>query len=75
MVPQVRYARTSDDVTIAYTVDGQREPTLVWLPPAPFSDVLAQYAIPLLRDVCACAGHDDAVPDRRHGASSVSGEG
>jgi pimeloyl-ACP methyl ester carboxylesterase/DNA-binding CsgD family transcriptional regulator len=48
---QLRYARTSDGVTIAYAVDGQRGPTLVWLPPAPFSDVLAQYAIPLLRDI------------------------
>jgi DNA-binding CsgD family transcriptional regulator/pimeloyl-ACP methyl ester carboxylesterase len=51
MNPQLRYTRTSDEVTIAYAVDGQREPTLVWLPPAPFSDVLAQYGIPLLRDV------------------------
>jgi pimeloyl-ACP methyl ester carboxylesterase/DNA-binding CsgD family transcriptional regulator len=53
MVPQLRYARTSDDVTIAYAVDGRGGPTLVWLPPAPFSDVLAQYGIPLLRDVYA----------------------
>lgn len=51
MPPQLRYARTSGDVTIAYAVDGQREPTLVWMPPAPFSDVLAQYGIPLLRDI------------------------
>jgi len=51
VTPQLRYARTSDGVTIAYAVDGQRGPTLVWLPPAPFSDVLAQYAIPLLRDI------------------------
>jgi DNA-binding CsgD family transcriptional regulator/pimeloyl-ACP methyl ester carboxylesterase len=53
MAPQLRYTRTSDEVTIAYAMDGQREPTLVWLPPAPFSDVLAQYGIPLLRDVYA----------------------
>jgi DNA-binding NarL/FixJ family response regulator len=53
MVPELRYTRTSDEVTIAYAVDGQREPTLVWLPPAPFSDVLAQYGIPLLNDVYA----------------------
>ena len=53
MVPQLGYARTADDVTIAYAVDGQRGPTLVWLPPAPFSDVLAQYGIPLLRDIYA----------------------
>jgi DNA-binding NarL/FixJ family response regulator len=53
MPPQLRYARTSDDVTIAYAVDGQRDPTLVWMPPAPFSDVLAQYGIPLLRDIYA----------------------
>jgi DNA-binding CsgD family transcriptional regulator/pimeloyl-ACP methyl ester carboxylesterase len=53
MAPQLRYARTTDEVTIAYTVDGQHEQTLVWLPPAPFSDVLAQYGIPLLRDLYA----------------------
>jgi DNA-binding NarL/FixJ family response regulator len=53
VTPQLRYARTSDEVTIAYTVDGQRGPTLIWLPPAPFSDVLAQHTIPLLRDIYA----------------------
>jgi hypothetical protein len=42
MAPQLRYARTTDDVTIAYTDDGQRGPALIWLPPAPFSDVVAQ---------------------------------
>jgi DNA-binding NarL/FixJ family response regulator len=53
MAPQLRYARTTDDVTIAYTDDGQRGPALIWLPPAPFSDVVAQYGIPLLRDAYA----------------------
>jgi DNA-binding NarL/FixJ family response regulator len=53
MAPQLRYAHTTDGVTIAYTVEGRHEPTLVWLPPAPFSDVLAQYAMPLLRNVYA----------------------
>jgi pimeloyl-ACP methyl ester carboxylesterase/DNA-binding CsgD family transcriptional regulator len=53
MPPQLRYTRTSDDVTIAYAVDGRGEPTLVWMPPAPFSDVLAQYGIPLLSDIYA----------------------
>jgi DNA-binding NarL/FixJ family response regulator len=53
MVPQLRYARTTDEVSIAYTDDGQRGPALIWLPPAPFSDVVAQYGIPLLRDAYA----------------------
>lgn len=53
MTPQLRYARTADDVTIAYTTDGHAAPTLIWLPPAPFSDVMAQYRIPLLRDIYA----------------------
>jgi hypothetical protein len=53
MVPQLRYARTTDDVTIAYTDDGHRGPALIWLPPAPFSDVVAQYGIPVLRGAYA----------------------
>ena len=53
MAPQLRFARTADDVTIAYTSDGQQGSTLIWLPPAPFSDVMAQYRIPLLRDIYA----------------------
>ena len=51
MAPPLHYARTTDGVTIAYTSDGRGSSTLVWLPPAPFSDVVAQYGIPLLRDV------------------------
>jgi DNA-binding CsgD family transcriptional regulator/pimeloyl-ACP methyl ester carboxylesterase len=50
MAPPLHYARTTDDVTIAYTTDGRATSTLLWLPPAPFSDVVAQYRIPLLRD-------------------------
>jgi DNA-binding NarL/FixJ family response regulator len=53
MTTQLRYARSSDDVTIAYTVDGQAARTLIWLPPVPFSNIVAQYQVPLLRDVYA----------------------
>lgn len=53
MIPPLCYARSSDDVTIAYTVDGRAAQTLVWLPPVPFSNVVAQYEVPLLRDVYA----------------------
>jgi pimeloyl-ACP methyl ester carboxylesterase len=48
----VRYARTTDGVTIAYTETGtETEPgrALVVLPTVPFSDVLAQWRIPSVR--------------------------
>ena len=44
----MQYARTSDGVTIAYTVHGSGTP-MIWLPPVPFSNVVAQWQIPLLR--------------------------
>lgn len=53
MAPPLRFAHSSDGVTIAYTVDGRAAQTLVWLPPVPFSNVVAQYEVPLLRDVYA----------------------
>ena len=53
MAPPLRFAHSSDDVTIAYTIDGRAAQTLVWLPPVPFSNVVAQYEVPLLRDVYA----------------------
>jgi DNA-binding CsgD family transcriptional regulator/pimeloyl-ACP methyl ester carboxylesterase len=46
-VPDLRYARTSDGVTIAYQVFG-RGPAVVWLPS--LSNLLAQWRVPLLRD-------------------------
>ena len=48
MEPRIQYARTSDGVTIAYTVHGGGPP-MIWLPPVPFSNVVAQWQIPLLR--------------------------
>ena len=48
----LRYARTTDGFTIAYTETGtQTEPdrALVVLPTVPFSDVLAQWRIPSVR--------------------------
>jgi len=45
-VPDVRYARTSDGITIAYQVFGQGPP-VVWLPS--LSNVLAQWRVPAMR--------------------------
>jgi len=45
-VPDMRYARTSDGVTIAYQVFGQGPP-VVWLPS--LSNLLAQWRIPAMR--------------------------
>jgi pimeloyl-ACP methyl ester carboxylesterase len=44
----MRYTRTSDRVTIAYSVTGNG-PALIALPSIPFSNVLAQWRIPPLR--------------------------
>jgi pimeloyl-ACP methyl ester carboxylesterase len=49
MEPSLRYARTSDGVTIAYTLTGGGPP-LVWLPPAPLSNVFGQWRVPRFRD-------------------------
>jgi len=46
--PPIEYARASDGVTIAYTTNGSGPP-MVWLPPVPFSNIVAQWQIPLLR--------------------------
>jgi pimeloyl-ACP methyl ester carboxylesterase/DNA-binding CsgD family transcriptional regulator len=48
MDPRVAYARTTDDVSIAYTSVG-RGPTLVIMPGVPFSDFAAEWRIPVLR--------------------------
>ena len=48
MEPRIEYARASDGVTIAYTTNGSGPP-VVWLPPVPFSNIVAQWQIPLLR--------------------------
>lgn len=55
MDPRIQYARTNDGVTIAYTVNGSGPP-LVWLPPVPFSNVVAQWRIPLLRSAYEALG-------------------
>lgn len=47
--PSLRYARTSDGVTIAYTLTGEGPP-LVWMPPVPLSNVSGQWRVPRLRD-------------------------
>jgi pimeloyl-ACP methyl ester carboxylesterase/DNA-binding CsgD family transcriptional regulator len=44
--PELRYARTSDGVTIAYQVLG-RGPALVWLPS--LGNLVAQWRVPVLR--------------------------
>lgn len=49
MEPSLRYARTSDAVSIAYTVIGVG-PALIWLPPVPFSNVMGQWRIPFIHD-------------------------
>jgi pimeloyl-ACP methyl ester carboxylesterase len=48
MEPSLRYARTSDGVTIAYTLTGEG-PALVWLPPVPLSNVFGQWRVPRFR--------------------------
>jgi len=48
--PHVFYARTTDDVTIAYAVVGAG-PTLVLLPGVPFSNFFEEWRIPILRGV------------------------
>jgi pimeloyl-ACP methyl ester carboxylesterase len=49
MEPSLRYARTSDGITIAYTVTGDG-PALIWLPPIPLSNVFGQWRVPRFRD-------------------------
>ena len=48
MEPSLRYARTSDEVTIAYTLTGEGQP-LVWMPSVPLSNVFEQWRVPRLR--------------------------
>lgn len=55
MDPRIQYARTSDGVTIAFTSNGSG-PALVWLPPVPFSNLVAQWRIPLLRSAYEALG-------------------
>src|SRR2546428_2122627 len=51
MEPHVFYARTTDDVTIAYAVVGAG-PTLVLLPGVPFSNFLEEWRIPVPPCLC-----------------------
>jgi pimeloyl-ACP methyl ester carboxylesterase/DNA-binding CsgD family transcriptional regulator len=53
--PRIQYARASDGVTIAYTINGSGPP-VVWLPPVPFSNVVAQWRIPVLRSAYEALG-------------------
>lgn len=48
MDPALSYARTSDDLTIAYTSIGQGPP-LVFVPPVPMSNVTGYWRVPVLR--------------------------
>jgi pimeloyl-ACP methyl ester carboxylesterase len=48
MEPSLRYARTTDGVSIAYTLTGEG-PALVWLPPAPLGNVFGQWRVPRFR--------------------------
>jgi pimeloyl-ACP methyl ester carboxylesterase len=48
MEPSLRYARTTDGVSIAYTLTGDG-PALVWLPPAPLGNVFGQWRVPRFR--------------------------
>jgi DNA-binding CsgD family transcriptional regulator/pimeloyl-ACP methyl ester carboxylesterase len=45
-----RYARSADDVSLAYTRLGSGPPLLV-VPPVPFSNVSGEWSVPLIRDV------------------------
>jgi pimeloyl-ACP methyl ester carboxylesterase len=49
MEPSLRYARTTDGVSIAYTLTGEG-PVLVWLPPVPLSNVFGQWRVPRFRE-------------------------
>jgi DNA-binding NarL/FixJ family response regulator len=49
MEPRLAYARSADDVEIAYT-DVGAGPPLVMLPNLPFSNCLAQWRVPFLRE-------------------------
>jgi pimeloyl-ACP methyl ester carboxylesterase/DNA-binding CsgD family transcriptional regulator len=46
MTPELRFARTGDDVTVGYQVFGQG-PVLVWLPS--LSNIVGQWRVPALR--------------------------
>jgi pimeloyl-ACP methyl ester carboxylesterase len=58
--PRIQYARASDGVTIAYTVNGSGPP-VVWLPPVPFSNVAAQWRIPVIRSAYEALGRNVRV--------------
>jgi pimeloyl-ACP methyl ester carboxylesterase len=47
--PSLRYTKTSDGVTIAYTTFGDG-PSLIWLPSFPFSNIAGQWRVPRYRD-------------------------
>jgi pimeloyl-ACP methyl ester carboxylesterase len=47
--PSLKYARTTDGVSIAYSLTGEG-PVLVWLPPAPLGNIFGQWRVPRFRD-------------------------
>ena len=49
MEPSLSYARARDGVALAYTMTGDGPP-LIWLPPAPLSNVFGQWRVPRFRD-------------------------
>jgi pimeloyl-ACP methyl ester carboxylesterase len=49
MEPSLRYARTTDGISIAYTLTGEGQP-LVWMPPVPLGNIYGQWRVPPLRD-------------------------
>lgn len=56
MEPSIAYARTSDDVSIAWSSAGRPDaaaPTLVHLPGLPFGDFAAEWRIPSLQKTYA----------------------
>lgn len=55
MEPQLRYARASDGVTIAYTDHG-RGPALIWLPSVPFSNLVGYWRVPAFRNAFEALG-------------------
>ena len=57
MEPTISFARTADDVTIAWTSVGEG-PTLVHLPGLPFSNFEAEWRIPVLARTFEALGRD-----------------
>jgi hypothetical protein len=79
MEPSLSYARTTDGVSIAYTLTGEG-PVLVWLPPAPLGNVFGQWRVPRFRHAYERLGehvrlllHDGRTPKRLSTRGRASG--